>query len=226
MNDIHALPSSLVGRTSSASVRPLSLTHPWPGGSSLAAAAVSALLLLAAAAQPAAAVVNPPPGFTALFNGVDLKGWRGGETFDQRKLLAMTPEDREELHVIAVVPRYPDNAGPVIRWPGLMARHDVVRACRRAGGDRFAVYDLENPSGTPVYVHAKVAIVDDVWAMVGLDNLNRRSWSHDSELSIGVLDSTRDARAPADPAGLGDGAHLRLRPAAPAVVRAPGPGRR
>ncbi len=95
MNDIHALPSSLVGRTSSASVRPLSLTHPWPGGSSLAAAAVSALLLLAAAAQPAAAVVNPPPGFTALFNGVDLKGWRGGETFDQRKLLAMTPEDRE-----------------------------------------------------------------------------------------------------------------------------------
>ena len=121
-----------------------------------------------------------------------------------------------ELHVIAVVPRYPDNAGPVTRWPGLMARHDVVRACRRAGGDRFAVYDLENPSGTPVYVHAKVAIVDDVWAMVGSDNLNRRSWSHDSELSIGVLDSTRDARAPADPAGLGDGARtfardLRLR---------------
>ena len=120
------------------------------------------------------------------------------------------------LHVIAVVPRYPDNAGPVTRWPGLMARHDVVRACRKAGGDRFAVYDLENPAGTPVYVHAKVAIVDDVWAMVGSDNLNRRSWSHDSELSIGVLDPTRDTRPPADPAGLGDGARtfardLRLR---------------
>jgi phosphatidylserine/phosphatidylglycerophosphate/cardiolipin synthase-like enzyme len=55
-------------------------------------------------------------------------------------------------------------------------------------------------------VHAKVVIVDDVWAMVGSDNLNRRSWSHDSELSIAVLDSERDTREPRDPAGLGDGA--------------------
>jgi phosphatidylserine/phosphatidylglycerophosphate/cardiolipin synthase-like enzyme len=118
--------------------------------------------------------------------------------------------------VIAVVPRFPDNSGPVTRWPALLARHDAVRACRAAGGSRFAVYDLENHQGTPVYVHAKVVIVDDVWAMVGSDNLNRRSWSHDSELSIGVLDHTRDTRPPVDPAGLGDGARtfardLRLR---------------
>ena len=33
-------------------------------------------------------------------------------------------------------------------------------------------------------------IVDAGWAMVGPDNLNRRSWTHDSELSIAVLDST------------------------------------
>lgn len=30
----------------------------------------------------------------ALFNGKDLTGWRGGQTFDHRKLLAMTPEAR------------------------------------------------------------------------------------------------------------------------------------
>jgi phosphatidylserine/phosphatidylglycerophosphate/cardiolipin synthase-like enzyme len=59
-------------------------------------------------------------------------------------------------------------------------------------------------------------VVDDVWAMVGSDNLNRRSWSHDSELSIAVLDSELDTREPRDPAGLGDGArtfarNLRLR---------------
>ncbi len=83
--------------------------------------------------------------------------------------------------------------------PGLLARHDVMRACTAAGGSRFAVYDLENHQGTPVYVHAKVVIVDDVWAMVGSDNLNRRSWSHNSELSIGVLDAELDAREPADP---------------------------
>jgi phosphatidylserine/phosphatidylglycerophosphate/cardiolipin synthase-like enzyme len=100
--------------------------------------------------------------------------------------------------------------------PGLMARHDVMRACAAAGGERFAVYDLENHQGTPVYVHAKVVVIDDVWAMVGSDNLNRRSWSHDSELSIAVLDSEPDPREPRDPPGLGDGARafardLRLR---------------
>ena len=48
-------------------------------------------------AIPAPAQVTPPPaGFTALFNGQDLAGWRGGTTFDHRKLLAMTPELRAE----------------------------------------------------------------------------------------------------------------------------------
>ena len=42
-----------------------------------------------------AEAVNPPPGFTALFDGKDLTGWRGGETFDPRKLDAMTPSERE-----------------------------------------------------------------------------------------------------------------------------------
>ena len=132
------------------------------------------------------------------------------------RLIAAALRDKPDLHVIAVVPRYPDSDGAVTKVPGMLARHDVMRACSAAGGDRFAVYDLENHQGTPVYVHAKVVVVDDVWAMVGSDNLNRRSWSHDSELSIGVLDYALDAREPHDPAGLGDRARgfardLRLR---------------
>jgi phosphatidylserine/phosphatidylglycerophosphate/cardiolipin synthase-like enzyme len=71
-----------------------------------------------------------------------------------------------------------------------------------------AIYDIENEAGTPIYVHAKVCVVDDVWASVGSDNLNRRSWTHDAELTAAVLDSTRDPRAPQDPAGLGDGARV------------------
>ncbi|MBL9213352.1 MAG: DUF1080 domain-containing protein [Opitutaceae bacterium] len=39
--------------------------------------------------------VTPPAGYTALFNGRDLSGWRGGMTFDHRKLLAMSPAERD-----------------------------------------------------------------------------------------------------------------------------------
>jgi hypothetical protein len=37
-----------------------------------------------------------PAGFTALFNGKDLDGWRGGDTADHRALVAMTEEKRNE----------------------------------------------------------------------------------------------------------------------------------
>jgi phosphatidylserine/phosphatidylglycerophosphate/cardiolipin synthase-like enzyme len=131
-------------------------------------------------------------------------------------IIAAALRDQPGLHVVAAVPRYPDSDGAITRMPGVLGQDEVMRACAAAGGDRFAVYDLENHAGTPVYVHAKAVVVDDVWAMVGSDNLNRRSWSHDSELSIAVLDSERDTREPRDPASLGDGARtfardLRLR---------------
>ena len=39
---------------------------------------------------------QPPTGFTTLFNGTDLAGWRGGDTYDHRKLQEMTPDKRAE----------------------------------------------------------------------------------------------------------------------------------
>jgi phosphatidylserine/phosphatidylglycerophosphate/cardiolipin synthase-like enzyme len=122
-------------------------------------------------------------------------------------LLADALRENPDLHIIAVVPRYPDKEG-VSRWPSLVGREQAIKVCRAAGGDRFAIYDIENESGTPVYVHAKVVVVDDVWAMIGSDNLNRRSWTHDSELSCAVLDADVDDREPRDPAGLGDQARV------------------
>src|SRR3954463_15974384 len=43
----------------------------------------------------APAAVKAPRGFTPLFNGTDLSGWRGGDTFDHRKLLAMPQAERD-----------------------------------------------------------------------------------------------------------------------------------
>jgi phosphatidylserine/phosphatidylglycerophosphate/cardiolipin synthase-like enzyme len=140
--------------------------------------------------------------------------------------LADALREHDRLHLLAVVPRLPEQAGVLSEAPELVGHGQAVDLLRSAGGDRVAVYDVENLAGTPVYVHAKVCVVDDVWAIAGSDNLNLRSWTHDSELSCAVLDATRDDREPADPAGLGDGARrfprdLRLRLAAEHLGRDP-----
>jgi phosphatidylserine/phosphatidylglycerophosphate/cardiolipin synthase-like enzyme len=111
-----------------------------------------------------------------------------------------------DLRLIAVVPRYPDRDGPVSGPLNRIGQVDALAAVQAAGGDRVAVYDLENEAGRPIYVHGKLCVIDDVWVTVGSDNLNRRSWTHDSELTCAVLDEERDDRPPADPGGLGDGA--------------------
>ena len=116
-----------------------------------------------------------------------------------------------DLHLIAVVPRYFDQAGRLTLPPNQVGREEAVRALVEAGGDRVGIFDIENQLGVPVYVHAKVGVIDDVWTSVGSDNFNRRSWSHDSEISCAVLDEARDPREPVDPAGLGDGARVYAR---------------
>ena len=111
-----------------------------------------------------------------------------------------------ELRLIALVPRYPDRngrlSGPMERV-GQLEAIDVVRG---AGRDRVGIYDLENEDGVPIYLHAKVCIVDDVWMTIGSDNLNLRSWTHDSELTCALLDPRPDDREPVDPTGRRDGA--------------------
>ena len=122
--------------------------------------------------------------------------------------LADALRTHDGLHLVAVVPRYPEQAGRPAEPPERVGHDEAVGRVVEAGGDRVAVYDIENEDGTPIYLHAKVCVVDDVWATVGSDNLNLRSWTHDSELSCAVLDSTRDDRAPEDPGGLGDCARV------------------
>lgn len=41
----------------------------------------------------------------------------------------------------------------------------------------------------PIYVHAKVAVVDDIWCTVGSGNLNNRGMVDDTEINVAVLDA-------------------------------------
>src|SRR5947209_15083353 len=141
---------------------------------------------------------------------------------DVARLFAGALSANPQLHLVVVVPRVPDEDGAFAQRPEYVGRWQALEMCRRAGRDRVHVFDVENHAGTPVYVHAKVCVVDDTWTSVGSDNFNRRSWTHDSELSSAVLDTTRDPREPRNPAGTAEAARtfprdlrLQLAPAHP-----------
>lgn len=104
------------------------------------------------------------------------------------RTLAEALSREPDLRVIAVVPRFPEEDTLVSGTAMRLGQQLALDLLREAGGDRFAIYDLQNAVGTPVYVHAKVCVVDDTWMTCGSDNLNLRSWTHDSELTCAVLD--------------------------------------
>jgi phosphatidylserine/phosphatidylglycerophosphate/cardiolipin synthase-like enzyme len=97
---------------------------------------------------------------------------------------------RPTLRFIAVLPHFPDQDGRISMPPNNLGRLQALDTLRSVAPDRFAAYGIENHAGTPVYVHAKVCVVDDLWAGIGSDNVNRRSWTHDSELSAAIVDET------------------------------------
>jgi len=92
------------------------------------------------------------------------------------------------LHLIAVLPRVPDQDGRISKPPNLIGRERAIATLRQAAPARVAFYWPQSPGGVPVYVHAKVCVIDDQWASTGSDNFNRRSWTHDSEVSVAIRD--------------------------------------
>ena len=77
-------------------MHPLDRPAQSPYPSAMKISSLTCSLILAFSAWSVAA--DAPSGFTPLFNGKDLTGWRGGDTFDHRKLLAM-PEDQRAAKI-------------------------------------------------------------------------------------------------------------------------------
>jgi phosphatidylserine/phosphatidylglycerophosphate/cardiolipin synthase-like enzyme len=105
-------------------------------------------------------------------------------------VFARALRDQRQLRLIAVVPHFPDQDDRLSGPPNFVGRQAALDVLAAAGPDRVGVYGIENEVGTPIYVHAKVCVVDDHWAAVGSDNFNRRSWTYDSELDVAVIDES------------------------------------
>ncbi|MBD8507582.1 phospholipase [Hoyosella sp. G463] len=130
---------------------------------------------------------------------------------DVAEVFASALRRNARLRMVIVVPRLVYETSPMRSIPALLGHGAALRALCRAAPDRVIVVDVENHDSAPVYVHAKVCVVDDVWACVGSGNLNHRSWTYDSELTAAFVDATRDPRTPMDAAGTGEGARIAAR---------------
>jgi phosphatidylserine/phosphatidylglycerophosphate/cardiolipin synthase-like enzyme len=79
------------------------------------------------------------------------------------------------------------------------ARAELVRAVRKIDhAGRFHIYVPYTSGGTPIYVHAKLTIIDDEVLRIGSANMNNRSMGLDSECDV-FIDSRRPANAHVGP---------------------------
>ena len=65
----------------------------------------------------------------------------------------------------------------------------------RGGGGRLSIFHPMNTDGTPIYVHAKVFVVDDRLLKIGSSNFDNRSMGFDTECDIAVEAASDAERA-------------------------------
>jgi phosphatidylserine/phosphatidylglycerophosphate/cardiolipin synthase-like enzyme len=105
--------------------------------------------------------------------------------------IALRMQEDDPPEIVLVMPRAADG------WLEQMAMDAArVTLTRKIGQvdrlNRFRIYVPITRGGTDIYVHAKVAIVDDRLLRIGSSNLNNRSLGLDSECDI-VIDAALEA---------------------------------
>ncbi len=94
--------------------------------------------------------------------------------------------------VAFVLPDHP-NVGRAFTDAGLARlREEAPEAAAQGRIQAFCLATSTHKDGVehyrPIYVHAKVAIVDDRWSTVGSANLNNRGMRNDAEMNVATLD--------------------------------------
>ena len=107
----------------------------------------------------------------------------------ERRLLERDGPEVVVINPYAAQGHLEDQAMHVTR--SRMIRH--LRARDRHG--RFRILYPVTESGQPVYVHAKIMIVDDRLLRVGSSNIDRRSMGFDTECDVAILAPDEDTRA-------------------------------
>ena len=99
---------------------------------------------------------------------------------------------RRGITVALVLPDHP-NVGRAFTDAALtLLRKEAPEAAYQGRIQAFCLATSTTIGGVehyrPIYVHAKVAIVDDLWSTVGSANLNNRGMRDDTEMNVAALD--------------------------------------
>jgi len=136
----------------------------------------------------------------------------------------MTDPRRSRLEIVLVLAK---QANAFVEQASIgVAQARIVRSLKRLAaetGHALGIYYPAAPNGagaeTPVYIHSKLLLVDDLFLSIGSANMNNRSMGLDTELNVSwqaragetnTFRSIRDARVNllAEHAGLSDGEAL------------------
>jgi phosphatidylserine/phosphatidylglycerophosphate/cardiolipin synthase-like enzyme len=131
--------------------------------------------------------------WTHAFYGIDLPMLGSDSPDMERNLSELVAALRRGATVAIVLPDHP-NVGRAFTDAGLTRlREEAPEAAAQGRIQAFCLAASAEVDGEedyrPIYVHAKVTIIDDLWSTVGSANLNNRGMRDDTELNVATLDA-------------------------------------
>lgn len=125
------------------------------------------------------------------FLGIEIGDFGPNSPEMERNMQALAEALERGASLMFVLPDHP-NVGRSFTDIGL--DHLRKHAPNAAAAGRIQAFCLANSivrdgrvHYRPIYVHAKVAIVDDLWSTIGSANLNNRGMHDDAEMNVAVL---------------------------------------
>jgi phosphatidylserine/phosphatidylglycerophosphate/cardiolipin synthase-like enzyme len=126
------------------------------------------------------------------YSGIDIPFMGNDSPEMEQNLRELGAALRRGATVALVLPDHP-NVGRAFSDAGVQRLRDEASEADEEG--RLQVFCLATSTKQdgqehyrPIYVHAKVAIVDDGWSTVGSGNLNNRGMRDDTEMNVATLD--------------------------------------
>jgi phosphatidylserine/phosphatidylglycerophosphate/cardiolipin synthase-like enzyme len=131
--------------------------------------------------------------WTHAFYGIDLPRLGTDSPDMERNIRELVAALQRGATVTLVLPDHP-NVGRAFTDAGLTRlREEAKDAVAQGRIQAFCLAASATVDGEedyrPIYVHAKVTIVDDLWATLGSANLNNRGMRDDTELNVATLDA-------------------------------------